>query len=206
MSTRLINGPPNAKHTFIFAHGSGAGMDSAFMETISNGLAEKGIRVLRFEFPYMQMIRATGKKRPPNSISVLLDSFTNEIEQIDGSVVIGGKSMGGRIASKILMKTKAKGCIVLGYPFHPPGRLNTLRVDHLSEISKPMLIIQGTRDPFGRPEEELDRYLSSTSTIQWLEGGDHSFATRKSSPVSKEENLIRAIEAMTMFICSLSYE
>ena len=204
MSDRLFNGPSNAHYTFLFAHGSGVGMDSPFMEHIANGLAKKGIQIVRFEFPYMKTVRETGKKRPPNTMQVLLDSFINEIERLDGNIIIGGKSMGGRIASRVLTESKAIASIALGYPFHPPGRPTKLRVDHLSSIAKPMLIVQGTRDPFGKPEENLEQYLSDSSEIHWLLDGDHSFATRKSSPKTTEENLSAAVEVMERFIKSLT--
>ena len=204
MSDRLINGPANAEYTFLFAHGSGAGMDSPFMESFATGLAEKEIRVIRFEFPYMKTIRETGKKRPPNSMPILLDSFVREIERLDGTVIIGGKSMGGRVASKVLMDSKARACIGFGYPFHPPGRPNKLRVDHFDLLTKPMLIIQGTRDPFGKPEENLAQYLSHTMRIQWLLDGDHSFSTRKKSSRTKEQNILIAIDAIDTFIRSLN--
>ena len=134
---------------------------------------------------------------------VLLDSFVCEIERLDGTIIIGGKSMGGRVASRILIESKAKGCIALGYPFHPPGRPSKLRVDHLPEILKPLLIIQGTRDPFGKAEEKPEQYLSKESRLYWLQDGDHSFCTRKSSPRTKEQNLELAIDAMARFVCSL---
>ena len=203
MSERLINGPADAQYTFLMAHGSGAGMDSDFVDAIAVGLAEKGIRVVRFEFPYMQTIRETGKKRPPNAMPILLESFMYEINRLEGNIIIGGKSMGGRVASRILMESKAHACIALGYPFHPPGRPNKLRVEHFEHIAKPMLIIQGMRDPFGKPEENLEEYLSKNMHIHWLSDVDHSFSTRKSSPRTTEQNIAMAVDAMNSFILSL---
>ena len=202
MSDRLINGPPDAPYTFLFAHGSGAGMSSPFMDTISHGLSEKGVQVIRFEFPYMKKIRSTGRKRPPDSMPILLDSFMKEIDRLDGTIVIGGKSMGGRIASRILMTSKAQACIAFGYPFHPPGRTHKLRVEHLAGILKPFLVIQGTRDPFGKPEENLEQYLSKTTKMHWLLDGDHSFSTRTSSSRTHEQNLTAAVHTMHTFIRS----
>ena len=203
MSERLINGPVDAQYTFLMAHGSGAGMDSAFMDAIAVGLADKGIRVVRFEFPYMQTIRETGKKRPPNAMPILLESFISEINRLEGNIIIGGKSMGGRVASRVLMESKAHACVALGYPFHPPGRPNRLRVDHFDNIVKPMLIIQGMRDPFGKPEEKLEEYLSKSMSLHWLVDGDHSFSTRKSSARTTEQNIAMAVDAMSSFISSL---
>ena len=203
MTERLINGPSDANYTFLMAHGSGAGMNSAFMNAIAVGLADKGIRVVRFEFPYMQTIRETGKKRPPNNMPVLLDSFIHEIHKLEGSIIIGGKSMGGRVASRVLMESKARACIALGYPFHPPGRPNKLRVEHFESIVKPMLIVQGNRDPFGKPEENLEQYLSKSMHIHWLPDGEHSFSTRKSSVITTEQNIAMAVDAMNSFIRSL---
>ena len=203
MSERLFNGPQDAPYTLLLAHGSGAGMDTVFMESFANGLGERGIRIVRFEFPYMKKIRETGRRRPPNPMLLLRSAFLSEIDRIPGRVVIGGKSMGGRVASMILMESKAEGCIALGYPFHPPGKPLKLRVDHFVEITKPYLIIQGTRDPFGKPEENPESYLSKHGRIHWLLDGDHSFSTRKSSSKTTSENLDEAVEEAERFCIAL---
>lgn len=203
MQDRFINGPKDAQYTFLFAHGAGAGMDTHFMEYIAHGLAANGIRVVRFEFPYMKTVRKNKKRRPPNPLPVLRSTFLSEIEQLSGPVVIGGKSMGGRVASMILRESRAKACVALGYPFHPPGKPNKLRVEHLAEIKKPILIVQGMRDPFGKPEEKLESYLPKNGSIHWLIEGDHSFSTRKSAQRRTLENLEEAVASICLFFSTL---
>ena len=203
MNTKIFNGPVDADITFLLAHGAGAGMDSPFLESIATLVAEQGIRVIRFEFPYMQEARKQGKKRPPNSMIILREAFIKEIAQISTKVVIGGKSMGGRVASMICEESEAIACIALGYPFHPPGRLDSLRVSHLLEIQKPMLIVQGTRDPFGTKEEGLEKYMAQNTRLHWLEDGEHSFVPRKQSGRRWEQNIQETAQEIVRFICTL---
>jgi predicted alpha/beta-hydrolase family hydrolase len=186
----------------ILAHGAGAGIETEFMTTIAKGIANNEIRVLRFEFPYMTIARETGKRRAPNTAKILLQSFTDIIaKNADNTAIfIGGKSMGGRIASMIADSNPIKGCVCLGYPFHPPGKPNKLRTEHLISTTKPICIIQGTRDTFGNKEEVSHYHLSSTVTVHWLENGDHSFKTRKKDSKTTEQLLQEAISITTQFI------
>jgi len=200
----LFDGPDNAETTIILAHGAGAGMDSAPMQAFAEGLAAAGLRVARFEFPYMQRRHDTGKRGGPDRPPVLIESWHQAIEQADGDrVVIGGKSMGGRIASMIADDAGVDGLVCLGYPFHPPGKPEKLRTAHLRDLQTPTLIVQGTRDPFGKPEE-VDAYdLSDGIRIVWLEDGDHSFKPRKSSGRTLEQNFGEAIAAIAAFVAGL---
>ncbi|RLT92894.1 MAG: alpha/beta hydrolase, partial [Ketobacter sp.] len=108
----------------MLAHGAGAPMDSDFMATIARLVCDRGIKVVRFEFPYMAQRRETGKKRPPDRMPVLMDTFSQVIDDHGGPdhCVVAGKSMGGRVASMVLAEGKARAAISLGYPFHPPGK------------------------------------------------------------------------------------
>ena len=155
MKDRLINVATEASPILLLAHGAGAGMDTPFLEYYAQGMVRSGITVIRFCFPYMHTIRKTKKRRPPDRWPVLQECFRTEIEHIDGEVVIAGKSMGGRVASTLTSHKKVRGCICLGYPFHPPKKHDKLRIAHLGDIEKKMLIIQGSRDPFGTKEEVL---------------------------------------------------
>src|SRR5947209_5742628 len=149
METELLfTGPAQAARTLALAHGAGAGMDTAFMEAFAMGLADRGLRVARFEFPYMAERRKSGKKRPPDREPVLREAWLEVVEQLgaDG-LLIGGKSMGGRIASLIADQANVAGLVCLGYPFHPVGKPDRLRVGHLRALRTPTLILQGTRDP-----------------------------------------------------------
>lgn len=200
----IIDGPENADWTVALAHGAGAGMESEFMNAIATGLAERDHRVVRFEFPYMAIQRETGKRRPPDREPVLRETWCEVVEQLDaGQLVLGGKSMGGRIASLIADEVCAAGLVCLGYPFHPTGQPDKLRIEHLKSISTPTLIIQGERDPFGN-KDQVPRYqLSRNVEIHWLDDGDHSFKPRKASGRTLDENLADAVNALVRFTSGL---
>src|SRR5271155_6167267 len=155
MPTQLVNGPKSAAKTFLFAHGAGATMDSPFMQRVAEGVAASGIRVIRFEFPYMQRRREIGKRGAPDPPRVLMQSYRDAIDQAGGGskLVIGGKSLGGRIASMVADEAKVLGIVCLGYPFHPPGQPGKTRTTHLEHLQTPTLILQGMRDSFGSPQD-----------------------------------------------------
>jgi uncharacterized protein len=197
----LIDGPPRAASTVILAHGAGAAMDTDFMNAFAEGLAKKGLRVVRFEFPYMAARRDTGKSRPPDREPVLRETWHRVIESVKSkSLFIGGKSMGGRIASLVADEAEVSGLICLGYPFHPTGKPEQLRIQHLKSIRTPTLIVQGERDPFGNRKEVSGFKLSKQVKIHWLADGDHSFKPRKLSGKTLEENLDEGIHAVASFI------
>jgi predicted alpha/beta-hydrolase family hydrolase len=202
----LIEGPAKAPLTVILAHGAGATMDSPFMNTIAAGLARAGIRVARFEFPYMRARREGGRRGAPDREPLLLASWRAAIEALGGGqrLVIGGKSMGGRIASMVADEMEVRGLVCLGYPFHPPGKPDRLRVKHLETLRTPALILQGTRDPFGRREEVATYRLSKRIQFGWLEDGDHSFKPRVSSGHTEQEHLAAAIAAAANFVSGLA--
>ena len=200
----LHDGPTDTDTTIILAHGAGAGMDSPSMQSFAGGLAGEGFRVVRFEFPYMQRRRDTGGRGGPDRPPVLLESWRRAVASVGGGrLVIGGKSMGGRIASMLADDVGAHGLVCLGYPFHPPGRPEKLRTAHLAELETPTLIVQGTRDSFGKPDEVGGYALSPAIKVVWLEDGDHSFKPRKSSGRTLEQNTGEAIAAITAFVRGL---
>ncbi len=167
--------------TLVMAHGAGAPMDSPYMEMLTEQLLTQGLSVLRFEFPYMVTRRGEGRKGPPNPMPQLEDAFLRQLESVSGPLLVGGKSMGGRVASHILEQSSAMGAIAFGYPFHPPGKPERLRVAHLQDPGKPMLIVQGTRDPFGRPHEVVEYALADRVELAWLEDGEHDLRPTKAS-------------------------
>ncbi len=179
-------------------------MDSPFMETIASGVASAGIRVARFEFPYMRRRRETGAGGAPDPGPVLMQSWRETIEQLGGGerLVIGGKSLGGRIASMVADDAGVRGLVCLGYPFHPPGKPEQLRVRHLERLRTPALIVQGARDAFGRPDEVGEYQLSAAIRIEWLEDGDHSFKPRARSGRREADNMKAAIAHVTAFVGS----
>lgn len=197
----LIDGPKKAPWTVVLAHGAGAGMQTPFMDAIAHGLAEAKIRVVRFEFPYMQANRTTGKSKPPDREPVLKQHWRDIVASLKTPrLVIGGKSMGGRIASLIADEVQAKGLVCLGYPFHPTGKPNQLRVEHLHSLVTPTLIIQGERDPFGNKDEVASYGLPSQIQIEWLADGDHSFKPRVRSGHTLDGHLQHAVQAIKQFI------
>ncbi len=199
----LIDGPEHASSTLLLAHGAGQGMDSSFMSSIAYLLGERGLRVVRFEFPYMAGIRSGGVRRPPDREPRLREAWLRLIDHIGddpGRLVIGGKSLGGRIASLIAVERPIAGLVCLGYPFHPPGRPDPLRTEHLRTLAVPTLICQGTRDPFGRPEEVAGYDLSSAIRVEWIESGDHGFKPDKTSGRTWERNLVQAADAVQAFV------
>lgn len=195
-----------SKVVFIFAHGAGAGMDSHFMLELSHHLKSSGIDVRRFEFPYMQKITAEGKRRPPDRMPKLLAEFEKEVRSLAASkhVFIGGKSMGGRVASLLAAEQgkdlAIRGVICLGFPFHPPKKPENYRGEHLIDIDIPTLIIQGERDSFGTKSEMTDFSFSDSVDVAFLTDGDHSFKPRVKSGVTFEQNLTRCSELICDFI------
>ena len=209
---RLIDGPEVAPATLVLAHGAGAPMDSPFMVAIASGLAARGWRVVRFEFPYMARQRLTGRKGAPDALPKLLESFREEVALAGagggtgtaGPLFIGGKSLGGRVASLLadaLAPDGVRGCLCLGYPFHPPGKPLQLRTQHLAALTTPTLILQGERDPFGRREEVETYALSPQVRLAWIPSGDHSFKPTRASGRSEADNLALAVARADHFCC-----
>lgn len=181
----LIDGNDNADMTILLAHGAGAPMDSKAMTAAAAALSRQGFRVARFEFSYMAARRKDGARKPPPKAETLVPEYLAAIDALGatGPLVIGGKSMGGRIASmladQLFVEDRITGLLCLGYPFHPPAKPQRLRTAHLEHIRTPMLICQGTRDVFGAREEVATYRLSLQIEILWLEDGDHDLTPRK---------------------------
>lgn len=187
---------------FVFAHGAGAGMGHEFMNSVAKGLADKGIQVVRFNFPYMVKRAEDGKKRPPDRAPKLLEAYQSVIDElaVDGPIVIGGKSMGGRMASLLADEMKVAGFACLGFPFHPPGKPENFKGDHLATVTKPCLILQGERDTFGKREELSDFSLSDAVSVEFIPDGDHSFKPRKRSGYTEQGNIDFAVDKLAAFI------
>ena len=197
----LINGPTYPKKTIVLAHGAGSPMDSKFMEFFATSLAEQGYRIVRFEFPYMAARRAVGKKRPPNDETTLENSWRNVILELGTkNLIIGGKSMGGRIASHIADEVGAQGLICLGFPFYPAGKKVDRRINKVRSISTPTLICQGTRDLLGKKNNISKQQFNSSIHFHWLQDGDHDFRPRKKSGLTMQNNWDNAVSAISNFI------
>ncbi|HYT32372.1 MAG TPA: alpha/beta family hydrolase [Thermoanaerobaculia bacterium] len=197
----LFDGPDNSPHVVVLSNGAGAPMDSPFLNRFAEGLAARGFRVARFEFPYMQARRREGRRTAPDRQPVLREAWLSIIDRLGGGsrLVIGGKSLGGRIASLVADEAGARGLLCLGYPFHPPGQPDRLRTKHLEALRTPGLILQGTRDPFGSPEDVGSYRLSQVIRVRWIPDGDHSFKPRVSSGRTEAQNLEEAIRAAADF-------
>ncbi len=208
----LFDGPTEADLTLILAHGAGAAMDSPFMTAFAQGLGARGIAVARFEFPYMALRRATGKKRPPDRQPILLQTWREIIAQLvaerasradPGRLAIGGKSMGGRMASLLAAENNSldfHALVCLSYPFHPAGKPDRLRTGHLAALSLPSLIVQGERDPMGNRAEVATYPLSRSIQLHWCPDGNHDLAPRKRSGYSQEDNWAAAMDAVAGFL------
>lgn len=202
MTQWLWNGPESASTVLVLAHGAGAPMDTPFMDAFAEGVAAAGCRVLRFEFPYMRRRRTEGVKAGPNRQPALERAFIEACGQVPASarLLVGGKSMGGRIASYVANDLGAAGVIALGYPFHPVGKPEKTRVDHFPTLQAPMLIVQGERDPFGRPEEVASYGLPASVEVRWVSDGDHSLKPRKRSGLTQEENWATGVSFIAQFL------
>ena len=203
--TFIFDGPARSKHVLILSHGAGAPMDSAWMNHVAAGLAAEEIRVARFEFPYMAGRRDGGPRRGPNPPAVLQQSWLEAIEALGGGtrVVIGGKSMGGRIASMVADDAGVQGLVCMGYPFHPPGRPEVLRTKHLATLKTRALVLQGERDTFGTREEVPGYTLSKKIRVHWIGDGDHSWKPRVKSGRTLEQNIAEAVAATAAFMKKL---
>lgn len=182
----LFDGPEDARVTLLLAHGAGAPMDSASMNATTKALAAQGFRVARFEFGYMASRRTSAGKKPPPKAETVMPEYLAAVDDLgptNGPLVIGGKSMGGRVASMVadalFDANRIAGLLCLGYPFHPPGRPQQLRTAHLIGLKTPTLICQGTRDEFGDRYEVGEFGLSDQIELFWLEDGDHDLKPRK---------------------------
>lgn len=208
MDRFLVDGPARAPLTLVLAHGAGAPMDSPFMNATAQGIAAAGFCVARFEFPYMRARREEGRRKPPDRTPVLHEAWLDAIREIAGkkgarAVAIGGKSMGGRIASMVADEAGVAGLVCLGYPFHPPGQPGKLRVAHLEKLKTPALFLQGTRDAFGTEDDVSQYSLSKKIRVSFLPDGDHSFKPRASSGRTQEQNILEAVSAVAAFLSAL---
>lgn len=202
--TLLFDGPEAASDVVVLAPGAGAGMRHPFMASMAARLADHGLRVARFEFPYMA--RADGGRiARPDPERVLRATWLEVVEQLRGGarLVIGGKSMGGRYASMIADEAGVRGLVCLGYPFHPLGRPERTRTAHLEALRTPALIVQGTRDPMGSRADVEGYALSPSMRVLWLEDGDHSFKPRRASGFTVAQHLATAADAVADFVRGL---
>ena len=198
-----VEGPRDATVALILAPGAGADMRHEFMEVFASGLAARAVRVVRFNFAYAEQGRKSPDRQP-----VLEDTYRAVVDHVRATMgpnklVLGGKSMGGRIASHIVASgTEADGLVFLGYPLHPPGRPDRVRDAHLYEVTAPMLFVEGTRDPFCPLEtlEGVRAKITAPTELFVVDDGDHSLKVRKSSGRSTPEAWQAAIAAIADWV------
>lgn len=182
----LEDGPADADRCFVLAHGAGAGMRSAFLEAVAGSLAAAAWRVVRFEFPYMRRMTAGKGRRPPDRGPALCEAFAEAVAAVrerSPRVAIGGKSMGGRIASMVADDLGVDALVCFGYPFHPPARPDRPRVAHLATLRTSALVLQGDRDPFGGPDDVAGYDLASSIRVHWLPGAGHDLTGSRAAAV-----------------------
>ena len=169
----------------LLTHGAGAGQDSAFLVALRQALAQAGIQTLAIEFAYLRRMRHEGRRRPPPRVERLVDELAGWRDTLTEHLAtppwLGGKSMGGRVASMLAARDGAPGLVLCGYPFHPPRRPATLRLDHWPALACPTLVVQGERDPFGTRQEVADYDLPAVAELQWLADGEHDWRPRRRS-------------------------
>jgi predicted alpha/beta-hydrolase family hydrolase len=196
----------------LLTHGAGAPMDSPFLDAMTKAVVARGASVVRFEFGYMAARRGGGRRRPPPKMPVLMDEYRAAVKSVRtqlprAALVIGGKSMGGRVASMVAealhMDGEIGGCVCLGYPFHPPRKPTALRTAHLTKIRCPTLIVQGERDALGDRDAVTGYDLSGRIEFCWLPDGDHDFKPRAASGASQQSNIDRAADAVAAFSFSV---
>lgn len=201
----------NSNAVFIFAHGAGAGQDSDFMQAIAKRLETNGVKVVLFDFPYMQKMKAENRRRPPDRMPKLIQAYQEKIleviQSLDKSqknIFIAGKSMGGRVASMLASSSSVihslKGVICLGFPFHPPKSPDKYRGEHLENINLPVMILQGERDPFGTKQEVENFNLSKSVDTYFIADGDHSFKPRVKSGHTLEANYSDTVARIIAFM------
>jgi predicted alpha/beta-hydrolase family hydrolase len=198
------DGEDDAAAMVVLAHGAGAGREGDFLTAVATGLARHGAFVCRFNFPYAERGRKAPDRQP-----VLEATWQRVLDHIPGDgrrLVVGGKSLGGRVASHLVASgAPCDGLLFLGYPLHPPGKPDRLRVAHLAAISAPMLFVAGTRDPLcpSATLEEAVRRLQGRIDIVFIEGGDHSFRVRRGSGRTTEQAWDEVTSASWSWISAL---
>lgn len=200
---------PETGPVLVLAHGAGAQATSPFMTLVAQLLAERGVASARFEFAYMAARRSGGKRRPPPKAEKLIAEYGDAVAvaaaQLAGRLLlIGGKSMGGRVASmvadELFAAGRIRGLVCLGYPFHPPGKPEATRTAHLAALACPALIVQGERDPFGNREEVEGYSLSQGIALHWVGDGDHDLGPRGGKGFTRRGNLEAAADRIAAFV------
>jgi predicted alpha/beta-hydrolase family hydrolase len=206
--TAEYQGPKRgADRAVLLAHGAGADMHASALTSVADALADAKVPSLRFNFPY----KAAGRRspdRPPvleAAVREAIGELARRAKVPPDRLVLGGRSMGGRICSMVAVDDGALGLALLGYPLHPPGKADQLRVAHFGALTMPVLFASGTRDAFGSPDElkRAAKKVRGPVTFHWIESGDHGFKPLKSSGITAQEALDGVAEAVVEFVTKL---
>lgn len=200
--------------TALLGHGAGANQLSGFMRMFARGLAERGLDVMTFNFIYMEQGRSVPDQKPKLEacFRAVIETIAKHRKLKNNRLVVGGKSMGGRIGSQVVaaraeepLAMDVSGLVFLGYPLHPPGQTSKLRVEHLEHILRPMLFVQGTRDALGTPDEiqPFVKDLRPPAKIYAIEGGDHSFKAPKKFGLPQEEIYENAMDEIVRWAATV---
>lgn len=212
MTELFVSGPATGP-VLILAHGAGAPATSPFMTLIAELLEQRDVATARFEFAYMAARRDGGKRRPPPKAEKLMGEYAAILDVIESRfparpLFVGGKSMGGRIASmaadQLYETRRIRGLVCLGYPFHPVGKPEHTRTAHLESLSCPALIVQGERDPFGNRQDVEGYSLSARIALHWAGDGDHDLGPRGGMGYTRRGNLEAAADAIAGFATKIA--
>lgn len=190
----------------VLTHGASASSSHPSMAELARLIGERGVRVARFDFPYMRRAVATGRRAwPPDDEDVLVGAWVEVLRELAPAnrLVIGGRSLGGRVASILTDAAEVAGLVCVSYPFHPPNRDSPVRTAHLRVMETPTLIVQGERDPYGTREEVAQYQLSPNIRLHWIPDGDHGLIPRKRSGLTEQDNLASAAAAIADFVQEL---
>lgn len=205
-SRYLADRPEDPLGTILLAHGAGAPMDSDWMTAATAALVAARLRVIRFEFAYMAA-RREGRRPPPPKAEALVAEYAfvvdGFLQSLDGPLILGGKSLGGRVATMVAgtpLDPRVKAVAVFGYPFHPPAKPAATRLAPLAAARLPVLICQGSRDPFGTASDVASYELASAVRLLWHEDGDHDLSPRRKSGHRLEDHLATAAAAVARLL------
>jgi predicted alpha/beta-hydrolase family hydrolase len=204
----LLTLPPQARACFVFAHGAGAGMTHAFMAAVAEGLAERDVATLRYQFPYMEK----GGKRPdPPAVAhaAVRGAVAAAAEHCPGlPLIAGGKSFGARMTSQAQAKAPlagVQGLAFFGFPLHPAGKPSSDRADHLTDVKVPMLFLQGTQDKLAQLDllKPVVKKLGSRATLHLVEAADHSFHVPKRSGRNDSEVMVELLDMFAAWTAAM---
>ena len=210
VTTALVYRADQPKATLVLGHGAGAGQRSAFMVGFAHALSQLGLDIVTFNFLYTEQGRKIPDRAPllEGCYRAVIETVRTQVESARRALFIGGKSMGGRIATQVAAadpQLPLAGLVLLGYPLHPPGKPDQRRDKHLPAVARPMLFVQGTRDAFGTPAElaPILGALTPAPLVHSVSGGDHSFKVSRKDAAAQAQVYADVQGAIVSFVSSI---